>query len=247
MCRMLAIGNLKERKKTDNPREGWEDGTPPPHRDFLRRGECGAGRRPPLGVCLFLSLFAVRRRFSLQPSCHPAVFLPSSFSLLSLLPLSRRSPLPRSAAPPPPVGPLLSRLLLPLGAVLLSSLRIVAPQVYQALTTGVSSSSSSSSPAASRSSLRSAWLTLHAVNIRLIHPIFFSRSSARALNLSLLRTHVPMAIEAAFPTTCSSLVTSPASSLARRRGYKHVWEDFFLRKPSLLIGKGERGPMSHVS
>ena len=28
---------IKERKKTDNPREGWEDGTPPPHRDF--RGE----------------------------------------------------------------------------------------------------------------------------------------------------------------------------------------------------------------
>ena len=27
----------KERKKTDSPREGWEDGTPPPHRDF--RGE----------------------------------------------------------------------------------------------------------------------------------------------------------------------------------------------------------------
>ena len=26
--------NRKERKKTDNPREGWEDGTPPPHRDF---------------------------------------------------------------------------------------------------------------------------------------------------------------------------------------------------------------------
>ena len=24
----------KERKKTDNPREGWEDGTPPPHRDL---------------------------------------------------------------------------------------------------------------------------------------------------------------------------------------------------------------------
>ena len=24
----------KERKKTDNPREGWENGTPPPHRDF---------------------------------------------------------------------------------------------------------------------------------------------------------------------------------------------------------------------
>ena len=27
----------KERKKTDNPREGWEDGTPPPHRDFKGR------------------------------------------------------------------------------------------------------------------------------------------------------------------------------------------------------------------
>ena len=24
----------KERKKTHNPREGWENGTPPPHRDF---------------------------------------------------------------------------------------------------------------------------------------------------------------------------------------------------------------------
>ena len=58
----------------------------------------------PWGVCLFLSLFAVCRRFSLPPLCRPAVFLPSSFSLLSLLPLSRRSPLPRSAAPPPPVA-----------------------------------------------------------------------------------------------------------------------------------------------
>ena len=27
----------KERKKTDSPREGWEDGTPPPHRDFKER------------------------------------------------------------------------------------------------------------------------------------------------------------------------------------------------------------------
>ena len=27
----------KERKKTGNPREGWEDGTPPPHRDFKER------------------------------------------------------------------------------------------------------------------------------------------------------------------------------------------------------------------
>ena len=31
------ITSKKERKKTDNPREGWEDGTPPPHRDFKER------------------------------------------------------------------------------------------------------------------------------------------------------------------------------------------------------------------
>ena len=29
---------FKKRKKTDNPREGWENGTPPPHRDFKERG-----------------------------------------------------------------------------------------------------------------------------------------------------------------------------------------------------------------
>ena len=28
----------KERKKTDNPRERLEDGTPPPHRDFKEMG-----------------------------------------------------------------------------------------------------------------------------------------------------------------------------------------------------------------
>ena len=33
----LATASRDERKKTDSPREGWEDGTPPPHRDF--RGE----------------------------------------------------------------------------------------------------------------------------------------------------------------------------------------------------------------
>ena len=33
-----AAQRRKERKKTDNPREGWEDGTPPPHRDFKERG-----------------------------------------------------------------------------------------------------------------------------------------------------------------------------------------------------------------
>ena len=32
------LAERKERKKTDNPREGWENGTPPPHRDFKERG-----------------------------------------------------------------------------------------------------------------------------------------------------------------------------------------------------------------
>ena len=30
----VGTGAVEKRKKTDNPREGWEDGTPPPHRDF---------------------------------------------------------------------------------------------------------------------------------------------------------------------------------------------------------------------
>ena len=41
-CRALrAPAGREERKKEnrhDNPREGWEDGTPPPHRDFKERG-----------------------------------------------------------------------------------------------------------------------------------------------------------------------------------------------------------------
>merc|ERR1712153_169318 len=89
--------------------------------------------RPPLGVRLFLSLFTVSRRFSLQPSCHLAVAPFSSCYPLSLLPLSRRSPLPRSAPPPPPAGPLFSRLLSPFGAAPPSLLHILAPQVYRAL------------------------------------------------------------------------------------------------------------------
>mmetsp|Transcript_12445 Transcript_12445/g.40576 ORF Transcript_12445/g.40576 Transcript_12445/m.40576 type:complete len:203 (+) Transcript_12445:327-935(+) len=82
---------------------------------------------------LFLSLFAVSLRFSLQPSCHLAVAPFSSCSPLSLLPLSRRSPLPRSATPPPPAGPLFSLLLAPFGAAPPSSLHILAPRVYRAL------------------------------------------------------------------------------------------------------------------
>ena len=30
----MYVKSQKERKKTDTPREGWEDGTPPPHRDL---------------------------------------------------------------------------------------------------------------------------------------------------------------------------------------------------------------------
>merc|ERR1712153_209327 len=104
-----------------------------PHTGILRRGVWCASRRPPLGVRLFLSLFAVSRRFSLQPSCHLAVVPLSSFFPLSLLLLSRRSPLPRSATPPPPAVPLFSLLLAPFGAAPPSSLHILAPRVYRAL------------------------------------------------------------------------------------------------------------------
>ena len=40
-----SLSSLKERKKTDNPMEGWEDGTPPPHGDFKERSVCGASHR----------------------------------------------------------------------------------------------------------------------------------------------------------------------------------------------------------
>ena len=69
-------------------------------------------------------LFAVSRRFSLQPSCHLAAVPLSSFSPLSLPPLSRHSLLPRPA-PPPPAGPLFSRLLSPFGAAPPSLLHIL--------------------------------------------------------------------------------------------------------------------------
>ena len=60
-------------------RQGWRDsirpdrdgrnGTPPPHIRFKERSEgvVLASRRPPLGVCLFLSLFSVPRQFSQRP------------------------------------------------------------------------------------------------------------------------------------------------------------------------------------
>merc|ERR1711935_1274927 len=103
------------------------------HTGILRRGVWCASRRPPLGVRLFLSHFAVSLRFLPRPSCHLSVVPLSSFSLLSLLPLSRRSPLSRSATPPPPAVPLFSLLLAPFGAAPPSSLHILAPRVYRAL------------------------------------------------------------------------------------------------------------------
>ena len=121
----------KERKQTTQGRDGRTARRH--HTGILRRGVWCASRRPPLGVRLFLSHFAVSLRFSLQPSCHLAVSPFSSCSPLSHLPLSRRSPLPRSAPPPPPAVPLSSRLLLPFGAAPPSSLHILAPRVYRAL------------------------------------------------------------------------------------------------------------------
>ena len=37
LCDSSGFWGKKERKKTYNPREGWEDGKPPPHRDFEER------------------------------------------------------------------------------------------------------------------------------------------------------------------------------------------------------------------
>ena len=95
----------KERKQTTQGRDGRTARRH--HTGILRRGVWCASHRPPLGVRLFLSHFAVSPRFSLQPSCHLAVSPFSSFSPLSFPPLSRRSLLPRPV-PPPPAGPLFS-------------------------------------------------------------------------------------------------------------------------------------------
>ena len=55
----------KERKQTTQGRDGRT--VHRHHTGISRRGQCGASRHLPLGACLFLSLFAVCRRFSLQP------------------------------------------------------------------------------------------------------------------------------------------------------------------------------------
>ena len=113
----------KERKKTGTPREGWEDGTPPPHRDFKERSAVLAVAHPWASA----SSFAVSRQFSQRPSCHLAFFPLSSFSLLLSLPLTHRSPRPRSETPLP--SALLSLLLSPFCVTPLSSPRILVPRV----------------------------------------------------------------------------------------------------------------------
>ena len=48
-----SVKRKKERKKTDNPREGWEDGTPPPHRDLCRAIHSLVIEKkiPPMALC----------------------------------------------------------------------------------------------------------------------------------------------------------------------------------------------------
>ena len=55
----------KERKRTTQKRDGRTARRH--HTGISLEGRCVASRRPPLGVRLFLSLFAVLLRFSLQP------------------------------------------------------------------------------------------------------------------------------------------------------------------------------------
>ena len=66
----------KERKQTTQGRDGRTARRH--HTGILRRGVWCASHRPPLGVRLFLSHFAVSLRFLPRPSCH-----------LSVVPLSR--------------------------------------------------------------------------------------------------------------------------------------------------------------
>jgi len=106
----------KHRPALPSPTQG-RDGrtTRRHHRGILRRGVWCASRRPPLVVCLFLSPFAVPRRFSLQPSCHLAVSSHSrrSLSLVassSVASLSSASSLRRRRRLPIPCSRCFSRL-----------------------------------------------------------------------------------------------------------------------------------------
>ena len=127
----------KERKQTTQGRDGR---TVRRHHTGILGEKCGVSRRPPSGVYHFLSLSAVSHQFSQRPSCHLAFFPLSSFSLLLSLPLTHRSPRPRSETPLSSADLLLSLLLSPFCVTPLSSPRILerenvsilVPRVYRA-------------------------------------------------------------------------------------------------------------------
>ena len=136
-----TLGRQKERKKTET--QGRDGRTARRHHTgILRRGVWCASRRPPLGVRLFLSLFAVSRRFSLQPSCHLAVVphsrrslcCPVVLCLIALLCLvlrrRRRLPIPPTPAPTPLLSASPASRLSAQPAPQLPLLAILAPRVY---------------------------------------------------------------------------------------------------------------------
>ena len=101
----------KERKQTTQGRDGRTARRH--HTGILRRGVWCASRRPRhpwASASSYLSSQSLADSRCNLHSCHLAVIPLSSFFPLSLLLLSRRSPLPRSATPPPPAGPLFSLL-----------------------------------------------------------------------------------------------------------------------------------------
>ena len=87
----------EKKKENGHPKGGMGGRHAATTQGFFGEG-CDALAVAHLGVRLFLSLFAVfSRQFSLQPSCHLAVVPLSSFSPLSLLPLSPARPRESSA------------------------------------------------------------------------------------------------------------------------------------------------------
>ena len=88
----------KERKAmTDKSgREGWEDGTPPPHREFEERSVVLAVAHPLASASSYLSSQSRADSRSERPSCYPPRARSpsptlSSFSLLPLHPLTRKT------------------------------------------------------------------------------------------------------------------------------------------------------------
>jgi len=76
---LLAVAHpfsQKERKKTDNPREGWEDGTSPPHRDFKERSAVLAVAHPCASTFSYLcSQFLANSRSDLHATFFATLFL----------------------------------------------------------------------------------------------------------------------------------------------------------------------------